>query len=258
MATPHWAIPTMAGSDAANTIDDTFDAAMAAIDDMGKVIFDVFANRGTAATRKSGSFFQPTDVPGFLYLSDGTNWIEIAPGMGSVPIGGWVGYFGTTDPGDTRFVLADGRALSQATYPVLYAMFSNNFDTMFGQSAPSAGQFRIPKMNGRMPVGAGASSGLTTRAVGSGTTGSGGEEAHTLSTSEMPTHSHPPTDANNFLSMLGSTGGGSLFQGALYSGGDSYRMASGGLFGATASTGSGTSHNNMPPFVTTNFLIRIA
>lgn len=67
----------MAGSDAANTIDNSYDQAINILDTAAFVIKDVFANRGTAAAAKSGTIFKPTDVAEALYLSDGTNWHSI-------------------------------------------------------------------------------------------------------------------------------------------------------------------------------------
>lgn len=250
MATPHWAIPTMAGTDAAATIDNTFDSAMTALDDHGKVIFDTFANRGTPAARKSGMFFVPTDMPGYCYLSDGANWIEISPGMGSIPIGSSLDWWTTNDPGDTRFVKMDGRALSTTTYATLYTLLGNSWDTFDGQSAPGAGLFRVPRSYGRTHVSSGQGNGLTNRVIGSAV----GEESHILTIPEMPRHDHSDPD-RSWVDIIAGTGAGAYSNPAPSNGGP------GGAYAPylyIQPQGGGLAHNNVQPSLICNRIIRIA
>lgn len=74
-------------------------------------------------------------------------------------------------PGDTKFVTALTSAAALAANPG-WALYT--------------------PLNGRVPVGAGAGSGLTTRAQGA----TFGEENHVLAISEMPAHSHTTSLAN--------------------------------------------------------------
>ena len=105
--------------------------------------------------------------------------------------------------------------------------------------------FALPDLQGRSPIHAGQGHTLGER---------GGEQAHTLSTAEMPTHVHAfnasqsnangPAPAN---SMFGTSNN-------LYAG------ASGlvGLAAPTiASAGGGQAHSNMQPFLTLTFVIAL-
>ena len=77
---------------------------------------------------------------------------------------------------------------------------------------------------------------LTSRAMGD----EGGEESHTIQTEELASHEHSP--------WVGNTSGGT-YSGALGGVLDDATTGSG-------SVGSDTPHNNMPPFVTVNFIIK--
>lgn len=74
----------------------------------------------------------------------------------------------------------------------------------------------------------------------------GGEATHVLTIPEMPAHTHPPDS------------GFSLWTG--YASGSYYRMSTGGgvwgTFSETGPAGGGQPHNNMPPYLTVNYLIR--
>ena len=67
------------------------------------------------------------------------------------PSGSLMAYAGATAP--TGWLLCDGTAYSQTAYPALYAVLGSTYATMGGQTAPAAGTFRVPKMNGRVAVG---------------------------------------------------------------------------------------------------------
>lgn len=97
-----------------------------------------------------------------------------------IPTGTIMPYGGTTAP--ASYALCDGSVLNQADEPALYAVIGSNFNT----GGESAGTFRLPDLRGRAPVGAGTGSGLTARSLGVKV----GTETHTLTTSEMPSHTH--------------------------------------------------------------------
>lgn len=248
MSTPIRGISTMAGSDAANTIDDTYTSGVTLLDAALFWASGTLAARPTASTAKRGTAYVVTDQPGYIYLSDGTNWIEAAPGAGALPIGAMAHWFGSSDPADTRWVIADGRTLSQTTYPVLYAMIGTLWDLQDHTTVAGAGLFRIPKMNGRFPIAPGAVSlgSITTRTAGN----SGGEETHTLVTSESPSHSHslngfgrtPVNGTSPTVNVLIDTGS----------------AGTGGAAIGSDNTGGGGAHNNMPPYVVVAHIIRIA
>lgn len=131
----------------------------------------------------AGRFFLHTPSS-TLYVSSGSAWIEIVSGGGAMPIGSLVDYGGTTDPidasGAQRWAICDGRVMSQSAYPALYSVIGNTWDTV-DNTAPGAGNFRLPKTGARIAISAGAGTGLTTRSRGAI---SGAE------TIALPSHTH--------------------------------------------------------------------
>jgi microcystin-dependent protein len=81
-----------------------------------------------------------------------------------------------------RWLLCNGAAYEQADFPELFAAVGGLFST--GGESPT--QFRVPDVAGRAICGAGQGEGVTPRATGA----RWGEEAHTLTTAEMPVHAH--------------------------------------------------------------------
>lgn len=96
-----------------------------------------------------------------------------------MPVGMYVPYAGATAP--ARWLLCDGSAYSTTAYPKLFAVIGYSY-------GGSGGNFNVPDMRGRAPIGAGTGTGLSTFAVGQST----GTE--TISTAQMPVHSHGVTD----------------------------------------------------------------
>lgn len=78
---------------------------------------------------------------------------------------------------------------------------------------------------------------LTSRALGD----KGGEEAHALSVAELAPHTHPLKYSNATY----TSGAGTMVA----------TVGSGGLTATSDSTGSGTPHNNMQPFLAANLFI---
>lgn len=80
----------------------------------------------------------------------------------------------------------------------------------------------------------------------------GGEAQHTLTTEEMPAHSHSKNGAK-FLSDTGKTGG---FGAAIRTVTDDY--VAGLISPSEAMTGGSKSHNNMPPYLAVYMWKRVA
>lgn len=136
--------------------------------------------------------------------------------------------YATTNP-PTGTLACDGSTYLRVDYPLLYAALASAFIS-------DSDHFVVPDLRGRSVIGIGTGTGLTARAMNA----SGGQEAHQLTTSEMPAHSHNAlavTTAN-----LG-TGPGPLFT-----------VISNSLTPTTTVGGDG-SHNTMHPFLALGYAI---
>lgn len=156
------------------------------------------------------------------------------------PTGAVVSYAGNAAP--EGWLICDGRAVSRVTYAALFAVLG----TRYG-SGDGATTFTLPDLRGRMPVGAGQGTSLTNRNLGT----TGGAETHALTIPELPSHSHTSPTANR------AADGGTfeLAQTATIAGGHTIYDYFGGA--PTDVTGGNGAHNNMPPFLALNFIIRI-
>lgn len=94
--------------------------------------------------------------------------------------------------------------------------------------------FTLPDLRGRAAIGAGTGVGLSARVPGARI----GAETHTLSVSEMPSHTHS-----------GGSGGSTMATSSEYN----FGVATPG---STGSQGGGGAHNNMPPSIALNFIIK--
>jgi microcystin-dependent protein len=221
--------------------------------------------QGTLAARPAvgtpGQIYRATDV-GITYLDDGTTWLVINPG--TPPIGAQMSYAGTSDPAGGDWVVADGRLLPIATYPVLDAMIGEGATPKHvynGGANPGAGQFKIPDKRGRVSVGAGTAAGAygaTAKARGARS----GEETHLLATGNMPLHTHPlSTTASTYVNTAPSATG--LGDSDYYttpdgSGGRTIRPdAATSVTGTATGSGGGGAHNNMQPYEVDNYIIRV-
>jgi microcystin-dependent protein len=116
-----------------------------------------------------------------------------------------------------------------------------------------------PDLRGRFPIGVGQGNGLTNKSLWS----TGGSETHTLTTAEMPSHSH---DIINFLNRIGCHGSNchSIVNSwySFYGGsGDKLGRHNYGRPGElptnTGHSGGGQPHNNMPPWYAINFIMKL-
>jgi len=127
-------------------------------------------------------------------------------------------------------LLCNGALVSQATYAALYAVIGDTF------GSDGSGNFRLPDLRGRVPVGAGTGAGLTARSLAD----TGGEESHQLTVAEMPAHDHTVHSHST----------------PLVTGLEIAPVSTPGLTsGFTGNSGSDQPHENMPPFLALNYYI---
>lgn len=146
------------------------------------------------------------------------------------------------------WLLCDGRALLKSLYSNLFGVIGHTYGGVYGDSDLS---FNIPDLRGRIPVGAGTGSGLSTRNLGS----VGGEESHMLTVNEMPSHSHTSNAVGGTIGLITSNEENTASSGL------DRTIGEPNLFNSIPalsinSTGNSAAHNNMQPFVVINYFIK--
>lgn len=165
-------------------------------------------------------------------------FVDLSPVAG-VPTGALFQWLTNTAP--TGYLLCYGQVVSTTTYAALYAVIAHTF-----ASDPGGGNFTLPDLRGRLPLGqddmGGSSANRVVSAQADSLGGVDGAETVTLDTTMIPAHTH-------VMGTYGNTGGGqSGLRGSSVSDITSYT--------STASTGGGLAHNNMPPYITVNYIIK--
>lgn len=165
-----------------------------------------------------------------------------AGAAGAVPPGTVTAFAGKTAP--NGWLMCDGQSYSISTYRDLY----NAIGTTYGGYGQS---FQVPDLRGRFPVGKDTG---TFANLG----GKGGEEKHTLTVAEMPAHQHAGNDRAWHDKQ--KRNGQQWFVGLSHDRGSwMSNAANDGLTNQdteTGTTGGGQPHNNLPPYISLNFIIK--
>ncbi len=151
-------------------------------------------------------------------------------GLGAAPTGLVSPFAGASAP--AGWLACDGSAVSRSTYAALFTVLGTIYGAGNGTTT-----FNLPDLRGRTVIGVGQGSSLANRMLG----GTVGEETHTLTTAEIPSHTHTVP-----ISSSGGYGWGDV-------GGESVAHPGSAM---SSSAGGGASHNNMQPSLVLHYIIK--
>ena len=153
----------------------------------------------------------------------------------SIPVGSIIPYGNSVVP--ETYLLCNGQAVSRTDYPELFAIIGTSFG--FGDGSTT---FNVPDYRDKFVLGAGGDVDLAE---------TGGEKEVTLTVDTMPSHGHQLIDTIGNRPEAG-WGSGSANNNRI-----SFTATNGmGRYLNAGNTGGGKSHNNMPPYVGTYYIIK--
>ncbi len=161
-----------------------------------------------------------------------------ASGSGVVYTGIISAYGAATPP--LGWLACDGVAVDRTVYAALFSIIGTTYGIGDGTTT-----FNVPDMVSRLPIGAGI--------IPLGT--SGGVTSVTLSTSNLPAHSHGITDPGHTHTTLATASN-------VTTGTDPGGVTTGGVTGSsttgvtTNNTGSGTAFSILPPYTAVLYMIK--
>lgn len=162
------------------------------------------------------------------------NLVEIKiKSVDTLPLGAILEFSGSTAP--NGYMICDGSAISRTTYSDLFDLIGTTYGAGDGSTT-----FNIPDKRGKVGVGYNSSN-TNFNVLGK----TGGEETHTLIEDEMPLHSH--TIKNGVPNASTFTNG--------YNIASSYDDS--GNFEVTDASGGDQPHNNLQPYITLNYIIKV-
>lgn len=226
----------------------------------------------------------------FTYYNDGTSsqWVESTNVVASsdpnpIPAGAMMAWGSDIIP--ANWLLCDGSSVSRSTYASLFAIIGTQYGSGDGTTT-----FNLPNIKGRTIVGKDASQ---TEFDVLGETG--GAKTHTLTESEIPSHTHTQnshthtfsgttsTDGNHYHTsgansngfVAHATGGGGYAVGFTNAGSGEmmfyrytdYAGSHTHTYSGTTSTqsvatnqntGGGQAHNNLQPYIVLNYIIKFS
>lgn len=215
----------------------------------------------------AGTIVQGTPYVALYNNSDAVFYLQAFYGQPySVPIGGMIDFTGTTVP-NSSFVFPTGQAISRTTYSVYFGMVGTTYGVGDGSST-----FNVIDVTGRVTaMKESSATRLTSTYFGGNSTvmgAIGGLESHTLTTPQIPSHSHSNTlnDPGHTHDLSNSKQGSTQQPGSGvypqlnngYTPGEvSTTTKTTGITITNVAAGGGGAHNNVQPTIICNKLLRI-
>lgn len=257
---------------------------------MGSVVLDDISNVSASAPstgdflKYNGSSWVPDAIPtinslddvgdvtitsassGQILSFDGSAWINSAP-ISGVPTGAITQFAAASAP--SGWLLCDGSNVSRTTYAALFEAIGTTYGAGNGSTT-----FGIPNLKGRVPVGLDTSQ-AEFDALGE----TGGAKTHTLTVSEMPSHTHTQdahthtgTTNNNgshshgYIQPYNTSGMGPAGSYGFYhyargaitdaAGEHAHSFTTNSATATNQNTGGGQAHNNLQPYIVLNYIIK--
>ena len=162
-----------------------------------------------------------------------------------MPTGAIMPYAGATAPGG--YLFCDGSEYSETgTYSNLFSVIQSTYNT----GGETTSHFRVPDLRGRVIAGqddmGGSSADTLTDTQADQLGGTLGNETHTLTTTELPAHTH---GGLTNIDPNGGDGGSASDPGLDY-------VTSNGAGTVSGSTGGGGAHQNVQPTFILNYIIK--
>lgn len=196
------------------------------------------------------------------------------------PTGAGMEFWGAESAVPTGWLLCDGRAVSRATYATLHTLLKDagGVGTYVYGSGDGTTTFNLPDKRGRVTLSkdnmGGSSANRVVSAQADLMGGVAGVETVTLSTAEMPVHTHvqnahthvqnphhhAPAGLGTFYQQSSGTvdlltqGGGSSYLNATTTA-DTTAINQ-NTTAVNQNAGGGAAHNNMPPYIAANYIIK--
>lgn len=223
------------------------------------------------ADLQAGVIVQGTPYAAIYNNTDGAWYLQGFFGNPyNIPLAAGLDYWGTAAP-NSSFAFPFGQAISRTTYAALFALVGTTFGGGDGSTT-----FNLPDLRGRVTarldnMGGTTANRLVTGALASmrhSVGGAGGEDAHILTMSELPSHTHTGTTGNdtpdhshgyNVASVAANQLSGGSFPAATAISGTSTGGASTRHVHpfTTDASGGGGVHNNVQPTILCNYILRI-